>query len=157
MAVKDIAGNPGLKIRLLNRGSSEKTGTAYIFSGAENTGKNFAALQFAKVLNCLDPQDDNDCCEKCENCRLLNKVFGELDEDGMQTIPHPDALYINTEKAQIVMDMVLGRLSEMNSYRAVKLKKKIVIVNDAEKMNTVASNAILKELEEPNDLSLIHI
>ncbi|MFP4466166.1 MAG: ATP-binding protein [Candidatus Goldiibacteriota bacterium] len=151
MAVKNIAGNPRMKTELLIRAGGEKTGTAYIFSGAENTGKSFAALQFAKILNCLDPGDGGDCCEKCENCVLLEKIFHRLDSDGMQTIPHPDALYINTDKAQIVIDMVLDRLSEMNSYRPVKLKKKIIMVNDAEKLNSVASNAILKELEEPNE------
>ncbi|PKL91757.1 MAG: hypothetical protein CVV21_06950 [Candidatus Goldiibacteriota bacterium HGW-Goldbacteria-1] len=155
MAIKDIAGNGLAKTSLLSYVKSPKTGTSYIFAGEENTGKKYSAIQFAKALNCENPMPDSDCCDGCSSCKLLDRVFTELDEDGMQLNPHPDVLYINTEKANIVIDMVLDKLQEINAYRAIKLKKKIVIMNDAEKMNNVASNAILKELEEPNENAAI--
>ncbi|HRQ43502.1 MAG TPA: hypothetical protein PLB12_04055 [Candidatus Goldiibacteriota bacterium] len=155
MAVKDIAGNGLAKNTLLSYVKSPKTGTSYMFTGEENTGKKYSAIQFAKALNCETPLPDSDSCGVCPNCRLIDRVFTELDEEGMQLNPHPDVLYINTEKVNIVIDMVLDKLQEINAYRAIKLKKKIVIINDAEKMNNVAANAILKELEEPNENAVI--
>jgi len=155
MAVRDITGNRRAKDIILSAATGEKTGTSYIISGEPGTGKNFSAIQFAKALNCLEPAGDGDCCDKCSNCRLIERVFGDINDDGMQQHPHPDTLYVNTEKAQLSIELVRKTLSEMNSYRAIKLKKKIVIIKDAERMNKPAANSILKELEEPNDSVVI--
>jgi len=155
MAVRNITGNQLSKEILLSIAGQEKQGQAYIFDGEEDIGKNFAALQFAKAINCLSPKDGHDSCDECRNCRLLDRVFSDLDEDGMQKNPHPDVLYVNTEKAQLSIELVRDKLNEMNSYGRIELKKKIVIINDAEKMNREASNSILKELEEPHENVLI--
>jgi DNA polymerase-3 subunit delta' len=80
---------------------------------------------------------------------MLEKTIGKLDEEGFQQNPHPDALYVTTDRAQLSVDLLRGALSGANAYRALKLRKKIVIINDAERMNPEASNAILKQLEEP--------
>lgn len=149
MAVRDIAGNIRAKQMLLSYASGTKLGTAFMISGEENTGKNFAALQFAKALNCLAPAADGDCCDACENCRLIDRVLGSLDDAGFQQYPHPDAVYITTEKAQLSIELLRNSLAEAGAFRALKLKKKIVIVNDAERMNAAAANSILKALEEP--------
>jgi DNA polymerase-3 subunit delta' len=150
MAVSNIAGNSTAKRVLLHTASEGKHGTAFIFSGEENSGKNFAALQFAKVLNCLSPKADGDCCDACDNCRLLDKTLGMLDEQGGQQYPHPDIKYVNTEKSQISKELVREAVSEINAFRGVQLKKKILIINDAERMNAPAANSILKIVEEPN-------
>jgi|GEM_PF-1122370 len=155
MAVNDIIGNGALKKKILTLAKNGRPGTAYLFAGEPGTGKKFAALQLAKTLNCLAPLKDGGCCDTCENCLHITKIFTDLDADGMQKHPHPDCLYINTTKAQLVIDMVLGKLNEINAYKPVKLKKKIVIINGSDRMNNVAANAILKELEEPNESACI--
>ena len=155
MAVSDIAGNIKAKKIILSTAAGRKFGTAFLFAGEENIGKNFSARQFAKVLNCLTPKPDGDCCDTCASCRLIDKVLGGLDEEGMQAIPHPDIKYINTDKAQLVVSMVRDELNAFNAYMGVQLKKKIMIIQDAERMNKESSNSILKELEEPNDNAVI--
>jgi DNA polymerase III delta prime subunit len=150
MAVKDITGNLAAKKVILSTAREKKYGTAYIFFGEENSGKNFAARQFVKVLNCLNPKSDMDCCDECANCRLVDKVLGELDEQGFQANPHPDLKYVNTEKAQLDKDLVRDAIEEVNSYKGIQLKKKAVIIQDADRMNESASNSILKVLEEPH-------
>ncbi|MCX8093376.1 MAG: AAA family ATPase [Candidatus Goldbacteria bacterium] len=155
MAIKDIIGNKKAKDMLLSFAKSKKAGTSYIINGEEGVGKTFAALQFAKAINCLNQREDGDCCDICENCRLLDKILGQLDADGFQQYPHPDVMYITTDKAQITIDLVRDSLSRLNAYRQIKLKYKILILNDAEKMNKEASNSVLKELEEPGDFSII--
>lgn len=151
MAIRDIAGNRKAKEMMLAYAAGKKHGTAFMIKGEPNTGKSFAALQFAKAFNCLAPATGGDCCDNCSNCRLLDKAIGGLDEDGFQQHPHPDALYITTEKAQLSIDLLRNALSEANAFRALKLKKKIVIVADAERMNASAANSILKQLEEPKE------
>lgn len=155
MAIKDIVGNKKAKEILLSFSKGERTGAAYIINGEEEVGKKFAALQFAKALNCLSKGEDGDCCDSCENCKLLDKVLGQLDEYGFQQYPHPDIQYITTDKTQLTIDLVRDSLSHLNAYRQVKLKYKILIINDAEKMNKEASNSVLKELEEPGNFSVI--
>ncbi|MCE5300538.1 MAG: hypothetical protein LLG37_06670 [Spirochaetia bacterium] len=150
MALRDIPGNLTAKKTILSAIAGKTTGTSYIISGGENTGKNFTALQFAKVMNCLKPTADGDCCDVCANCLLIDRVLGTLDEDGLQITPHPDLQYINTDKAELVVDLVRGPLSDMNAYKPMQLKKKIMIIQDAERLNDIAANTILKELEEPN-------
>ncbi len=155
MAIKDIVGNKKAKEIFLSFVKSERPAASYIISGEEGTGKKFAARQFAKSLNCLNPQEDGDCCDNCENCNLLDKILGQLDEDGFQQYPHPDIQYITTDKAQLTIDLVRDSLTNLNTYRQIKLKYKILIINEAEKMNKEASNSVLKELEEPGDFSII--
>lgn len=151
MAVRDIAGNAKAKEMLLLFAAGRKHGTAFMIKGEPNTGKNFAALQFAKALNCLDPSAGGDSCDSCDNCRMIGKALGSLDEEGFQQHPHPDAVYVNTDRAQLNIDLLRDTISAANAYRTLKLKKKIVIVNDAERMNPQASNSILKQLEEPGE------
>lgn len=155
MAIKDIVGNHKAKEILLSFTKGNRPGIAYLISGEECVGKRFASIQFAKSLNCLNPAIDGDCCDKCENCNDIDKILGQLDEDGAQKYPHPDIMYISTNKAQLTIDIVRDSLSHINAYRQVKLKYKILIINDAEKMNKEASNSVLKELEEPGDSSVI--
>ncbi|MEI7639931.1 MAG: hypothetical protein WCJ46_00265 [bacterium] len=155
MAIRDITGNSKVKDILLKIIKEEKHGKPYIFYGDENLGKTFAAVQFGKALNCLTPKSDADACDTCANCKLIDKIFFDLDEDGFQKNPHPDTLYINTLRAEIRIDTIKDKLIEINTYRAIKLKKKILIVQDAEKMNVGASNSILKELEEPGEKVVI--
>jgi DNA polymerase III delta prime subunit len=151
MAVEDIAGNIKAKKVILSTAAGHKFGTAFMFAGEENIGKNFSARQFAKVMNCLNPKANSDCCDECANCKLIDRVLGDLDEEDMQQHPHPDIKYINTDKAQLVVSMVRDELNAFNSYKGVQLKKKIMIIQDAERMNKESSNSILKELEEPNE------
>ncbi|MEI7541692.1 MAG: AAA family ATPase [bacterium] len=158
MSVNNIIGNVNTKKIMLSNASEQKNGTAYILLGEENVGKNFAARQFAKALNCLRPSVDMDCCDICVNCRLIDKTLGELDEHDCQINPHPDLVYINTEKAQLSKEVVQVAIENLNIYKAIQLKRKVVIIQDADRMNKSAANSILKVLEEPHkDLVIILI
>lgn len=150
MAVRDIIGNANSKKIILSTVREQKHGTAYIMLGEETIGKNFAARQFVKALNCLNPAEDMDCCDACVNCKLIDKTLGELDEQGFQVNPHPDLSYVNTEKAQLTKDVVQAAIEDLNTYKAIQLKKKAVIIQDADRMNESAANSILKVLEEPH-------
>ena len=47
----------------------EKLPGAYLFSGPEGTGKDAAAIELAKAMNCLNPAMRGiEACDECESC-----------------------------------------------------------------------------------------
>jgi DNA polymerase III delta prime subunit len=171
MAIEHMAGNDFAKTAMLSMARAQRGGASYVFAGEENTGKNFAALQFAKTLNCLAPKKNGDCCDECANCKTVAKVLGDLDERDFQKYAHQDLGYLNSEKAQFTVSVpwvkassytsfggneaksgevkVVDVFKEFNSMGLVSMKVKVLVMQDAERMNDTIANAILKELEEP--------
>ena len=149
MAVKDIAGNKRAKQAMLSLAAAGRGAGSFIFTGAENTGKAYSARQFAKALNCLNPKPGADCCDACDNCRAIDRVLTEFDEDGRQLHPHTDITYITTDKATITVEDVKEPVEKFNSYTPLSLKTKILVIESCERMNDASQNAILKGLEEP--------
>jgi DNA polymerase-3 subunit delta' len=64
----NIIGQDRVKEILKNVFQSGKIPHAYIFYGTEGVGKDAAAIEFAKLLNCDDPVNGNEACDKCKNC-----------------------------------------------------------------------------------------
>jgi DNA polymerase-3 subunit delta' len=119
-------------IRLL-RGAGEDghPAHAYLFSGPRGVGKYKTAKAFAVFL--LMPADHAD------PGAVARRVEHEV---------HPDLIMIEPEGKQILIDQVRTLLHELN-LKPVEAERKVVIVDDAESMNTAAANALLKTLEEP--------
>lgn len=58
---------------------SGKIASAYLFFGSEGIGKKAMALQFAKTINCENPNIDTekltvDSCNNCNSCRMMNNL-----------------------------------------------------------------------------------
>lgn len=128
-----------------------RVAASYLFAGEQGIGKRFAALNFAKALNCLTGAERGhaalqgespDCCDACPSCRRIDKGS------------HPDFAFIAPEGTQIKVESI-RRVEEMLSLKAYEARVKTVIVDDAEAMNPSAANAFLKTLEEPPPGSLI--
>lgn len=108
---------------------------AYLFEGDQGTGKAELALWFTKHLFCLDLQDAMPC-EKCNNClRITSK-------------DHPDVVEIEPDGQSIKVDQIRALQSELTK-SGFESAKKVVIIHQAEKMNTNSANSLLKFLEEP--------
>ena len=112
-----------------------------MLSGDSGIGKKLAALNYAKALNCQTPVD-SDACDRCISCAKIDK---EIHPDVTTLLPENDELKIET----------IRRAEEILSLRPYEGKKKVLIVDDADKMNISAANAFLKTLEEPPDNSII--
>ncbi|MGY8751291.1 MAG: DNA polymerase III subunit [Fidelibacterota bacterium] len=52
--------------RLYRIKSNDRIGSAYCFSGPSGSGKEYAAIEFAKLLNCQKPEEVP--CNKCSSC-----------------------------------------------------------------------------------------
>lgn len=63
---------------LKNIFKSGKVSHAYVFYGPEGTGKDAAAVEFAKLLNCDDPVNGNEACDKCKSCTGIDSFRSPL-------------------------------------------------------------------------------
>ena len=127
-----------LKVRLYNEFKAGKLPHALLFTGNKDLGKKEFALSFAKVLMCKTA----DACGQCRSCIMLAS-------DG-----NPDILTIRAEKKQINIEQV-RELNDFLKQQAVIATAKVVIIEDADKLNLAASNALLKTLEEPKVTSYL--
>ncbi len=107
---------------------------AYLFTGPRGVGKSTTAWAFLFHLFCKNSRKNP--CGECSACKKLEKET------------HPDIFKIAPEKQEIT----IKQIREINSfirYRPVEGEYKIIFLENAEKMNPEASNALLKSLEEP--------
>jgi len=132
----DIIGNDRIKNILKKSLQRDRLPGSLLFYGPPGIGKKEMALVLAKALNCLKKKDDS--CDKCSSCEAIDKKIGTF----------PDVMRIQAEKETIQIDQI--RLMKQAAYlRPMIGRKRVFIVEDAEKMGQEASNSILKVLEEP--------
>ena len=143
MSFAEIIGQEDAKNLLKNAVTSGNHSHAYIFSGEKGSGKMMLAEAFATMLQCENPTDD--ACLECHSCK--------------QSISrnNPDIIYVKREegKANISVDVVREQIVNDVDIKPYSNKYKIYIVDEAERMNQQAQNAILKTIEEPPEYTII--
>lgn len=134
MTIKQMIENQPEVIRLL-KGSYEHgyLSHAYMFEGGEGSGTYEAAIYMSMLLLC---ESDNKPCFRCHNCIRVEKNN------------HLNIICIEPQNDLIKREQIDEFIHEFNT-TSLEKGPKIGIIKDADKMNTSASNAILKLLEEP--------
>lgn len=74
MAWKNIIGQEHIKSELQRMIINNRIPNALCFWGNVGVGKFATALQFAKILNCLKPEQNEDTINSCDNCNNCLKV-----------------------------------------------------------------------------------
>ena len=120
----------------------DKVSHAYIFNGPEYSGKMMLAEAFAMALQCEEHNPDG--CMNCHSCKQA--------ADRNQ----PDIIYVSHEKPNTIsVDDIRQQLNNDIVIKPYSSKYKIYIVDEAEKMNPQAQNALLKTIEEPPAYAVI--
>ncbi len=140
MPFDEIKGQPPAIEILRGMLRSKRLPHAFIFSGPGGVGKSAAALAFAGAVNCRESSDD--FCGLCPSCRKIAA--------GM----HPDVITIEPEKSVIRIDQVRAVQDDL-ALHAMSAVKRVVIIEQADRLHVSAANALLKTLEEPPDDTLI--
>lgn len=169
MALRDIIGQERA-IRIL-RGfmQRDRIPHALLFAGDDGIGKRLTAINFAKALNCRrggrteeedadglfsagtevkspDPEIEPliDACDDCPSCRKIDSGN------------HPDVMRIGPEGegGKITISSVRS-VGEALSFKPFEAAWKIVIIDNADRLNQSAANAFLQTLEEPSGQSLL--
>jgi DNA polymerase-3 subunit delta' len=140
MAFEDIAGHEK-QIHVLRQAiTSNRVPHAYLFYGMAGVGKRSTALVFAKALNCLEGRGD--ACGRCPSCRKAD--HGN----------HPD-LRIVEPSGQSIRISDIRDIQHQIAFRPLDGGRRVLILIDAEKMNSTAANALLKTLEEPTQGNIL--
>lgn len=139
--LKDIECQPKALKMLTGTLKKNKLPSAILMSGQKGVGKRLAAINYAKAINCLESADF-DSCDICPSCKKTDSGI------------HPDIHTIEPTNDEIKIDSI-RRLEEVLSLKPFEGRKKIVIIDDSDRMNANAANAFLKTLEEPPDNSII--
>ncbi|MYB36839.1 MAG: AAA family ATPase [Gammaproteobacteria bacterium] len=94
-------------------------------------------------------QGPGGCGEQLLAEHLVRQILSLVDDRPAREIAHPDLRWVATEDAAfIVVDQVRG-ISDFLVQRPQRGPRKLVVIDEAERMNPNAANALLKSLEEP--------
>ncbi|MFI4860074.1 MAG: ATP-binding protein [Phycisphaerales bacterium JB063] len=176
-----IIGQQRAKSLLESQLATGRVHHAQIFHGPAGVGKFTTAGALAKRLLCHTPATDlmgnTAACDQCASCRLLKNLddlaqrdAGDPDDPAaVLSSPHPDLHLIAKELALFDENASVRASKQSNipisiirskligpAYLAPKLGHgKVFIVDEAELLDGVGQNAILKTLEEPPEQTYI--
>jgi len=137
MSFHDIYGHEK-KIEAIRKAMTQKRiGHAYLFSGIAAVGKKTLALEFAKALNCEKEDTLHDSCGECSSCRKIRHGS------------HPDIFSVKADGQFIRIDAI-REIQEQMKCKPLEARQRVFIIDEADKMNDQAANALLKILEEPS-------
>ncbi len=139
---------------------NERVPHSLLFAGEEGVGKKHFALELAKSFVCQNPTEF-EACDKCAACRRADKfAFPKADDrDTHKKVifsEHADIGQVISYNKNILVDAVRDLEKEAN-FRPFEAKARFFIIENADKMNDHASNALLKTLEEPVETSYIFL
>ncbi len=165
----DIIGHQQIISHLKKAIAQDMVSHAYIFDGADDAGKRMLAEAFAMTLQCETiqqlygkqqeqqmtlfgaPSDDSFTVsdealararqtEPCMECRSCRQALSKN---------QPDIIYVTHEKKSLSVDDVREQINNSIRYKPYSSRRKVYLVDEAEKMTVQAQNALLKTFEEP--------
>jgi len=146
VSFRDIKGQGAAVAFLRNSVTSGRLANAYMFCGPSGIGKRLAALNFAKAINCMAP-DEGAGCDNCSSCK---KIDSFNHPDVRLAAPGGKGSSVGIDDIRIIIKDI-----GLKPYEA---KRKIYIIDGADSLTEEASNALLKTLEDPpSDSTLILI
>jgi DNA polymerase-3 subunit delta' len=127
---------------ILNAISSGRVPHAWLFTGERGSGKGEAAVRLGAAMNCPDAPGVG--CGVCRFCR------------GWLRREHYDLAWVApSSKSRIITIDQIHEVIHQVGIAPSGGGKKLVVIDQAERMGTEACNAFLKTLEEPPSYALL--
>lgn len=135
-------GHQAVELRFAEAQAHGRLHHAWLLHGMKGVGKAVLAERLASRLLC----EEHRACGNCHACRMLSAGA------------HPDMHRVSLleGKRDINIDQVRNVL-EFLALSGAESERRVVIFDDAERLNGQAANALLKGLEEPSPGSLLLI
>jgi DNA polymerase-3 subunit delta' len=152
MSFKNIYGHEKQIGILKSAALRNRLSHAYLFCGMEGIGKRTLAEVFAKALNCETHKasakktvlkgDDFDSCDTCPSCFKADRKN------------HSDIISIKAD-GQFIRIKEIRDVQEQMKFAPLEGEMRIFIMDDADRMNNISANALLKTLEEPSRSNML--
>ncbi len=138
-------------VSLLRRSiEGDRVSHAYLFAGPSGVGKATLARGFARALICqaADRPDPTVPCGTCLACRKIERgVHPDVQRLDLE-IQAKLGLSRSSQQTSLTIDSI-RQLAADAALKPMEASRRMIIVDDAETMQTVAQEALLKTLEEP--------
>ncbi len=118
-----------------SRGDGAGMTHAWLLTGPPGSGRSIAARAFAAALECAEPEAG---CGQCQACHTV--LAGS----------HADVTTLRTE-GSIIAVKAARELVPLAQRRPSVGHWRVILIEDADRLNEQAGNALLKALEEPTE------
>lgn len=148
MRLGAIRGHAAVRRLLARAVARDRLPPSLVLSGPDGVGKRQVALGLAELLNCEAVRGAgtaSDVPESCGECPPCGRIARGVHADVLEVAPG--------DTGTIKVDAVRG-LVEQAAYRPFEGRRRVVIVDDADRLVAEAQNALLKTLEEPPPASV---
>ncbi len=132
MNFSGIYGHDKVKEYLSKAFELNRVPSAYLFLGENGIGKSSVVFKFAQLLNC----ETHSICHVCDNCRLFDSG------------KHPD-FHLVKRNGQFIRIAQIQELISRLSLKSAYASKRVVLIQEADRLNQESANSFLKILEEP--------
>ena len=142
----EIVGQDTLVETFKNAINHGRLAHSFLLTGIRGVGKTTTARIIAKSFNCEGNQNQGPTftvCNKCKPCETITKG------NCLDVLEIDAASKTGVDNIREIIDSVM--------YAPNETRFKIYIIDEVHMLSVQAFNALLKTLEEPPDLSLIHI
>lgn len=114
---------------------------ALLFGGPNGVGKATCAGILTQAVNCRE-SGPLDACGRCVPCRKISRGL------------HPDVMWVAPAPREIKIAQTRA-VADQLAYRPHEGVRRVVVIDEAHRMNAAAQNALLKTLEEPPGNALL--
>lgn len=132
----ELVGQDPVVEELRTAAAAETPSHAWLLTGPPGSGRSNAARAFAAALNCELEDPWARGCGACRSCRLV--ASGS----------HPSVTLVSTENVTYRIEDVRELVSTAQD-RPQGARRRVIVVEDADRMTERATNVLLKAIEEP--------
>ncbi len=154
MSFRLVVGHHALVLLVAKAVENDSLPPSLLFTGPDGVGKRLVAQAIAQALNCDSPvrslqyladvarsQTDRtpelDACDCCASCkRIARGTYADV----VNVVPG--------ENGSITVEQI-RKVIDQTAYRPFEGRRRVVIINEADRLVQPAQNALLKTLEEP--------
>lgn len=141
MTLRDIIGHRRLTTLIARAIERESLPPTLLFAGPSGVGKWAVARATAQAVNCTERISAGDLsADACGKCRACDRIARGVHVDVIMLEPD--------DRASIKIEPVRDVLSK-TGFRPFEGRKRVVLIREADTLETSAQNSLLKSLEEP--------